>query len=242
MAKNKSAIMLSSLVALCMVSGCATGSKLGAYGSVARAATLPKTDYAYDWAKVLPGPPTANSAQDIYDMSVVRSFQAEPNAERRRQAVLDNGFDPFASYRPIMGENFTVLNNPEMGALWTYSGRQLSVNSNAAKDRFPRPRPFLASPEVKSCVDNLPGGSSYPSGHSAWGWISAQLLAKVYPDKTSQILERGREYGQSRVVCGVHYPSDVADGRLMGDAILLGLENDSEFLRLLAAAKARVRH
>lgn len=232
----KSFKKLKLLVATCTtlsIVGCASIGKPRDYANLVKAASMPTSTMAYDWKKILPGPPAADSPQSRFELDAVKSLQSEQNSPRRLQAKSDNGIDAFAIYGPILGEGFTVTQKPEIAALLTYAGRQLARNTNNAKDNFPRPRPFLTSPEIKICIDNPPGGSSYPSGHAAWGWLSAQILARIFPKQASEILGRGIDYGQSRIICGVHYPSDVSDGRLVGDAILLALDRDPEFQRLL---------
>jgi acid phosphatase (class A) len=64
-------------------------------------------------------------------------------------------------------------------------------------------------------------------------------MARVEPTHTQALLARGLDYGTSRVVCGVHYPSDVVAGRLVGDAILARLDNDPRYQELMSAAKAK---
>lgn len=84
-----------------------------------------------------------------------------------------------------------------------------------------RPRPYVAM-NFQPCVDGsaLAKTSSYPSGHAAIGWAWALILAEMVPDHAETILRRGIDYGNSRVICGFHYPSDVQSGRLLGSAVV----------------------
>ena len=66
----------------------------------------------------------------------------------------------------------------------------------------------------------------------------ALILAEVVPARKDAILKRGHEYGMSRVVCGVHWQSDVDAGFLVGSAVVAYLHNVPEFQRLLRLAKA----
>jgi acid phosphatase (class A) len=240
LAKTTVTIILG-LISVTGLGGCATTSKVGAAASVARTLVTPAGATGYDWALVLPPAPLGGSAVDRVDMESVRGFQSLQGSARWTQATNDNSLDMVEVYGPIIGPDFTASKRPEMVALLAYAGRQFSVASRESKSTFPRPRPFLADPTLKICVNEPPAGSSYPSGHSGWGWLSALIVARVEPTHASAILARGREYGQSRVVCGVHYPTDVDVGRLLGDAMLARLDNDSEYQRLLAAAKGGVR-
>jgi acid phosphatase (class A) len=88
--------------------------------------------------------------------------------------------------------------------------------------QYNRLRPFVVDPSIVPCNQSymkfpaLPNesDSSYPSGHAAHGYIAGLLLGLVMPDRDAPILARGVLFGTNRVVCGVHFPSDV----LMGQA------------------------
>ena len=79
--------------------------------------------------------------------------------------------------------------------------------------------------------------SSYPSGHSAQGWGMALVLSEINPERAEQILARGLQFGQSRVICGYHWQSDVEAGRLLASAIVARLHANAVFLAELEAAR-----
>ena len=81
---------------------------------------------------------------------------------------------------------------------------------------------------------------AYPSGHAAAGWAWALILAEIAPDRAGPILRRGYEFGISRVVCGVHWMSDVETGRTVGAAAVARLHADAEFVAQLALARDEV--
>jgi acid phosphatase (class A) len=229
------------LLAIGLLVGCATTTKVGAAASVARTYITPAASTGYDWTVVLVPAPIPGGSVDRSDMETVRGFQSLRGTPRWTQATSDASLDMVAVYGPILGQDFTLAKRPEVVALLAYAGRQFSVASNESKSAFPRPRPFLADPSLTTCVPMPVPGSSYPSGHAGWGWLSALVLARVEPSKTAALLARGREYGQSRVVCAVHYPSDIEAGRYLADAVLARLDNDADYQRLLATAKAAVK-
>ena len=82
---------------------------------------------------------------------------------------------------------------------------------------------------------------SYPSGHAAIGWTWALILSELFPDQTNAILKRGREFGDSRVVCNLHWYSDVVEGRFMGSATVAALHGNEKFMHDLEKAKQEVK-
>ena len=53
-------------------------------------------------------------------------------------------------------------------------------------------------------------------------------------------MSRGRAYGESRLVCNVHWRSDVQNGLVMGAATVARLHADAEFRHDLEAANAEL--
>jgi acid phosphatase (class A) len=226
------------LMCATVLSGCATTNPVGAAISVARTYVAPAQGSGYDWTVLLAKAPEPGSTADRLDMDVVRSYQSMKDSPRWLQARSDASLDMMQVYGPIIGPNFTTARRPEVVALLAFAGKRFieaAVESNAA---FPRPRPFLAEPTLSTCVDTPPAGSSYPSGHAGWGWLSAQILARAEPAFAEKLLARGRDYGLSRVVCAVHYPTDIEAGRVVADAVLVRLDNDPEYQRLMAVVKS----
>ena len=84
----------------------------------------------------------------------------------------------------------------------------------AAKHHFLRSRPYEIEPQLKPCIDDVRGDLSYPSGHATYGYVIALVLADLVPERQAQLLARAQQFARQRMVCGVHFPSDLEAGRL----------------------------
>ncbi|MFC5861504.1 phosphatase PAP2 family protein [Acidicapsa dinghuensis] len=62
---------------------------------------------------------------------------------------------------------------------------------------------------------DLVNSPSYPSGHTTYGYTGAVLLAVLVPERYAQMIARGAEYGNDRILMGSHYIMDVMGGRTL---------------------------
>ena len=65
----------------------------------------------------------------------------------------------------------------------------------------------------------------------------ALLLSEINPDAQDQLLKKGYEWGESRVIAGYHWQSDTDASRLLASACYVRLHTSEEFLVDMAAAR-----
>lgn len=196
--------------------------------------------FQLDATVFIPAPPTADGALERAERDIVRGPWS---AERRAQAVADNEIDPFAAFDSVLGENFTAANFPATVALLTRTARAAGLAGEPVKQRYRRLRPFVSDSSITPCIavdDRFRASFSYPSGHAALGFGWALVLAELVPARADAIIDRGRDFTVSRVVCGVHYPSDIDAGRIVAAAAVARLHNDPDFQREFTAARAEL--
>lgn len=188
----------------------------------------------------VPPPPQANGALELAERNIVRGPWS---AERRQQALEDNAIDPFAAFDSVLGPQFTHANFPATLAVLDRAGRAAGYAGDPVKFLYQRPRPFVSDSTITPCIPDEPrlrASFSYPSGHAALGFGWALVLAELVPARADALIERGRDFTWSRVVCGVHYPSDVEAGRTVAAAAIARLHADPDFQREFAAARAEL--
>lgn len=194
---------------------------------------------------VLPPPPAQDSAIDRDDVAAVQLRQ-RVDAARRQQAEADARllYDRFAE---VLGHPVRRDSVPALVQLLNRSVRQVGGPAFAAKDIYRRLRPYQRLPLEQVCGkgDLKPDPdavkrTSYPSGHSAYGWMTALVLARVAPDKAGALLQHAVDYADSRVICGMHFPSDLEAGRQLATAVVTRLDTLPEFQRDLEAARAEL--
>ncbi|MGH9853650.1 MAG: phosphatase PAP2 family protein [Blastocatellia bacterium] len=81
-----------------------------------------------------------------------------------------------------------------------------------------RPRPSDFNRSLTTAIPN-PRSPSYPSEHAVAAGAASAVLAHFFPQQAAFFNAKAEEAGQSRLLAGVQYPSDVKDGLELGRAV-----------------------
>ncbi len=192
---------------------------------------------------ILPPPPDGASITFLNDQARYNWGKTMRNTPRGEQAVCDariggNGVPEAFS------EAFGIEINedtPEILKLVVGMREDAGdLGTREAKNYYNRTRPFCFYDE-ETCnpeqQEELSTNGSYPSGHTSIGWATALVLAEINPERQNEILKRGYDMGESRVICGYHFQSDVDAGRLTGAMTVARLHADPAFQAQLEKAK-----
>lgn len=241
------------LVLVALAGGCASSSVGGAAatGSVPEiqpgllAGYLPKGG-APDSLSLLPAPPAAGSAAQARDDAAAQAALALRGGPRWTQAIQDADLkfpDVAETFACALGVEIGEADTPRLYVLLRRTMTDVGLSTYPTKTKFQRARPFMVRAEP-SCTPGeeafLRKDGSYPSGHSAVGWGWGLILAEAAPERADQILARARAFGQSRVVCNVHWLSDTEEGRLMASATVARLHDQPGFRADLEAARSEI--
>ena len=193
----------------------------------------------------LPPPPAVDSPAGIADVAIFHATRSLESGPRWELAASDDRIGSrkmLGDFGCAMGIDLAAVEAPALARTLARANADLIAMVGDAKDHYQRPRPFVAE-SLPICVDVSPefaASGSYPSGHSAAAWLYALLLSEIDPDNAAAIVARGRAFGESRVVCGVHYVSDVEGGRLTTSALVAALHGNAEFEADIASARAEL--
>lgn len=194
----------------------------------------------------MPPPPAAGSAAMALDEDIAQRSFALYGTPRWTQAITDADLDmshAASAFSCALNIPISEAQTPRLYLLLHRALTDLAFSAVSAKNQYKRTRPFvlnkkpMCTPASKEMLEN---DGSYPSGHNTVGWGWALILAEVSPEQTDAILVRGRNFGESRNVCNVHWHSDVMQGRLVGSGTVARLHADPVFRADLLAASAEV--
>jgi len=198
-----------------------------------------------DGETVIGPPPAPDSPRGKADREIYLETRSLAGSPRWAQAVKDNDLwtggavqrYACALGRPIDGKalpaTYRLLQRIELDA---------RTVGTPPKDHFNRTRPLIGD-DRPVCVKReawMTTNASYPSGHAMTGWAWGLVLGELAPARASGLMAAGREIGESRVICGVHYQSDVEAGRMLGAAMVSAEHADAAFRTDFNAAKAEL--
>ncbi|MDI7046512.1 phosphatase PAP2 family protein, partial [Escherichia coli] len=195
-----------------------------------------------DLTKLLAPPPASDSVQQKADLARVMEVQRTRTPYQVERAQKDVHTSVFR-FADVLGPQFNEANLPKTAALFAAAEQDAALVAKVGKRYFKRARPFVNNSDVHPTVPTNPKGfyGSYPSGHATFGYMAAILLAQMVPEKRAELFARGREFGQNRIVDGVHYPSDITAGQIDGTLVANALMESPKFQQDFAAAKAEMR-
>jgi len=194
-----------------------------------------------DGARIVPPPPEPGTPAWEDDGETWKRLRALKGTPRWAQAQADNDYSTAAllqGFSCAVGAELSPQRTPATARLLSRAVLDAVESARAAKEVFKRQRPFVPT-DGPICVEREPleKSLSYPSGHATTGWTTALVLSEAAPYRAAEILTRGRAYGESRIVCGVHWKSDVAAGRELASVAVTLLQTNAEFRRDLDMAR-----
>ena len=200
-----------------------------------------------DMTKILPPFPEFESARFVADQSQhlwgklmrldeARAAQAQRDAVYSMQTVIDE-------MGPLFGLEITKEGTPEIYTILQDVCASCDSIYSGAKAKFDRQRPYAYYNEgtlIPEKEEKHRYEGSYPSGHTVFFWTSALLLSDINQSNEAMeaLLARGYEFGQSRVIAGYHWQSDVDAGRMAGSVLYQLIRNHERFIGQLAKARA----
>lgn len=196
---------------------------------------------AFDVLAVLPPAPQPTDPRGLADRAIFKATRALQGSARWAMATDDVKLSPtdlFHDFNCAMGIQLTPETAPRAAALIRRAMTDTASQTGTAKTFYKRQRPFLIDTgPICQPAAKVADSYDYPSGHTTAGWTMATVLAEIAPDRATAILARGRAYGESRIVCGVHNASAVEAGRLSAASTLAAMQGDPAFTADLAAAR-----
>lgn len=194
-----------------------------------------------DVSLLLADPPATDSDAAKAELAELHRIETNRTPEQIAKAKADETEEDMFAYKSVFGPAFTPEFLPITAALGEHVKNEQSVVGASLKQVFQRPRPFQTDATLHPVCELTIVHNSYPSGHALTGYLEALTLAEIVPEKRGEILARADDYAYSRMLCGVHYRSDLEASRKVSYVVFGYMLATPRFQHDLAAARAEMR-
>lgn len=196
-----------------------------------------------DTTIIVPPAPVAGTTRYEADRTIFLSTRSLKDGPRWALALKDDNYQGLmGAFACAVGFTPDEKTTPTLVKIMHRLEPDLDAAVRSAKTLYQRQRPFMID-EGETCLpksDALKRSPDYPSGHATLGWTASLVLAEAAPERASQILQRGRAFGESRIVCGVHNASAIDASRITGSALVARLHGEAQFRKDMDAARAEI--
>jgi acid phosphatase (class A) len=195
---------------------------------------------------LLPPPPAPGSLamrKDEEARNAALLLQGTPRFELAAADAVRAPDTTVKAFQCAFGTDISPERTPVLYKLLLRFRLDVRAASYPAKEHFRRPRPYVVH-QSRTCYpqdeDNVRNDGSYPSARGAVGWAYALVLADLNPARAGAILQRGRDFGESRVVCDQEWQSDIDAGRALATETVARLRTTEAFRADLENARREV--
>jgi acid phosphatase (class A) len=195
-------------------------------------------EHLFNPETIMPWPPQNGSNESKAEIDLMKGIIAKLDQNQKDLAIKDAlnlSVTFFADTLP----GFEVDKLPKTKLLFEEVKYNAGFESQLFKRYFMKKRPYQEDAEIHACVPPVPDNlnHSYPSGHTTLGYAMGIILANLIPEKSKVIMERARLYGENRIYCGAHFPSDVVGGQVLGTLVATELLKNKSFQTLMRESR-----
>ncbi len=162
-------------------------------------------------------PPPSNDSEETHAelLEIADRMELATSEKRHKAQEFDLRYsDEFIGY--CIHHNLPVNKSKIMRMV-----HEMSAMDRKVKFHFNRPRPKqmanIRGMKLPSSYAITADTPSYPSGHSAGSLTLALYLSNLFPSHKQEFLNMAEECGMSRILLGVHFPSDHDAGVSLGE-------------------------
>ena len=175
---------------------------------------LIKCDPAAAPVRIPPANSSEETRQELLQMAAVISTMSD---EEQQQMMSQHDEDFSTGFKKILEDNGFTFDFDLIKRMVTESSEIIL----RFKYKHNRPRPWQLAPvlginlETKHTYTSK--SPSFPSGHAIQSRLIARALIQYFPELEAELLAEADAVADSRTIGGLHFPSDIEYGKLLGD-------------------------
>ena len=197
-------------------------------------------------AQMVPPPPAPGSVVEIADRATLERYRVLEDGDRWLLATAHAELRPayaLPHFDCALGTRLGSAPTPSLTAVFEKLLHDADEVAERVKARAHRARPVGDDPDRQSCQRVAAAGRaspSYPSGSATVAIVYGEAMAALAPDRAEALRATAHQIAVSRVVCAMHYPSDIAAGEALGQAVFAEIAATPRFQADLEGARTEL--
>ena len=177
-----------------------------------------------DWRNILKDPPKNSSKITLEELLLLSQLTANRSSEDLA-LIKDVDEDAAITVKRVLKKHNHKFPQDLFDKFYTPT-KQLIINTKLFYNR-PRPAQLAKVYNVKINVieSNTAKTPSYPSGHTVYAELAAELAKNLYPHLSNDLDIAVKLVGYARMAQGVHFPSDNKASIILGNYIYNNLNS-----------------
>jgi membrane-associated phospholipid phosphatase len=166
-------------------------------------------------------PPPPDQAVAQAELAQLHQLESQRDASALDTIAYWDTGDPAYRWNQMAETRFGQVTAPpgQRGmALLSVAIYDATIATWDAKFTYNRAHPSDLDPTLQPVLAN-PATWSYPSERAAVAGAASTILAYLYPDDKAALTSAAEQAGQSRLLAGVEFPSDVSTGLSLGRSV-----------------------
>lgn len=194
-------------------------------------------------ANAVPPAPAPESVADVADRAASARLVALEDGDRWLLATAHAELRPplaLQHFDCALGVRLGAAETPALDRVMARIFHDANSAAERVKARQARLRPVGDDPNRRACQTLTPAArrsASYPSGSAAVATAYGEAFAALEPDRAEAVRRIGHEIGVSRLICAMHYLTDVAVGEQIGRDVAARAVATPAFQADVAAAR-----
>jgi acid phosphatase (class A) len=172
-----------------------------------------------DWENILPSPPSNSSQETQTELASVYEIANCREPHKWEDIIKQVDTKTWSVFDEALKHNLSAKKRKDLEKMVNKAWPIVWSVSLSLKRKFNRARPEQLRSDINVMTTKSHQTPAYPSGHAAYGYISAKVISLVYPSLKETSEKTAKLVAFARVVQGVHYPSDGEASRLLVDRL-----------------------
>jgi len=172
-----------------------------------------------DWDNILPAPPSNSSQETQTELISVYEIAKCRESHKWEDVIKQVDIKTWSVFDDALKPHLSAAERESLEKMVNKAWPIVQSVTLSLKRKFNRARPEQLRSDINVMTTKTHQTPAYPSGHAAFGYMSAKIVSLMYPSLKDIAEKTAKLVAFTRVVQGVHYLSDGDASKFLVDVL-----------------------